>query len=122
MKIGLDIHGVIDKDPRTFAELARVLIAAGHEVHIITGQRWDVAERILKAHKVPYTHHFSILDHYRGHLAAKIWKDEHGNEWMDAEMWNRAKALYCAKHGIKLHIDDSDMYGKYFKTPYAQLR
>jgi 8-oxo-dGTP diphosphatase len=40
---------------------------------------------------------------------------------MDNKVWNRAKAEYCKKNGIQLHIDDSDVYGKYFETPYARF-
>ena len=37
MKLGLDIHGVIDKRPEDFASLAAAVIWTGGEVHIITG-------------------------------------------------------------------------------------
>jgi hypothetical protein len=39
MRVGLDIHGVIDKHPELFSFLSITLIMAGHEVHIITGQK-----------------------------------------------------------------------------------
>lgn len=37
LKVGLDIHGVIDAFPPRFKQLAYALIKDGAEVHIITG-------------------------------------------------------------------------------------
>jgi len=37
MKVGLDIHGVVDVRPEFFSELSKLLVSNGHEVHIITG-------------------------------------------------------------------------------------
>jgi hypothetical protein len=36
LKIGLDIHGVIDTFPEKFKQLAYALVKDGAEVHIIT--------------------------------------------------------------------------------------
>jgi hypothetical protein len=38
-------------------------------------------------------------------------------------LWDKTKADYCKQVGITLHIDDSPVYGKYFKgtgTLYLQ--
>ena len=64
MKIGIDIHGVLDTN--TFsAEMAKLFVAAGHEVHIITGAQFS--ERVKAKFSemgieegVHYTHFFSI--------------------------------------------------------------
>ena len=37
MKLGLDIHGVIDSNPESFAFMSQSVIANNGEVHIITG-------------------------------------------------------------------------------------
>ena len=41
LKIGLDIHGVIDSFPEKFKQLSYALAKDGAEVHIITGKTRD---------------------------------------------------------------------------------
>ena len=38
------------------------------------------------------------------------------------DVWNKAKARYCKKHKIDLHIDDSAKYGEHFSTPFALFK
>lgn len=40
------------------------------------------------------------------------------NPWFDGIKWDKAKGEYCKRQDIMLHIDDSEVYGKYFETPY----
>jgi len=126
MRMGLDVHGVIDKMPEFFSAMSEAMVNYGFQVHIITGHAWTKAfvkelEELGFTEGLNYTHHFSVTDYYREEPAAKVRFDEDGNPWMDKEMWDRAKAKYCLDNDIELHIDDSDAYGKYFKTPYARL-
>jgi hypothetical protein len=118
MKIGLDIHGVIDTNPKFFAEFSKAIISSGGEVHVITGPKRSAVEADLKTWGISYTHFFSIVDSVDED--AVRWEDK-DNPWVDSEIWDRRKARYCKEHGIDLHIDDSDEYGKYFKTPYARF-
>jgi len=37
IKIGIDIHGMIDYDPKFFATFSKILVESGNEVHIMTG-------------------------------------------------------------------------------------
>lgn len=46
MKIGLDFHGVINKLPLFFAEMNKLFIENGHEIHIITGK--ELTEEYIK--------------------------------------------------------------------------
>lgn len=119
LKIGLDIHGVADENIEFFRELATVLIAAGHEVHIITGPHSPKAVVELDELKMPYTHLFSIAD-YHAAKGTKMTYGKAGNPFMEDYDWDRTKADYCLEHGIQLHLDDSDAYGYFFKTPYAR--
>jgi len=34
------------------------------------------------------------------------------------DIWNATKGQYCFEQKIGLHVDDSEVYGHYFKTPY----
>jgi hypothetical protein len=108
----------------TMWELATALVACGHEVHIISGPPLDVIEKELKSllfeKNLQYTHVFSIVDHNIA-IGSNVTYDENGHAWTDEYTWDKTKADYCLRENISLHIDDSDQYGYFFKTPYARF-
>jgi hypothetical protein len=113
-KLGLDIHGVADTYSPVYSLLSKLLVEAGHEVHVITGARWSKkTEKELKAAKITWTHFFSILEWHEQN-DTEIWKDPNGYEWISGTEWDRTKAEYCKKEGITMHIDDSPLYALYF--------
>ncbi len=118
IKIGLDIHGVINSVPKFFSELSQIITNAHGEIHIITGAKFEKVVDFLEKNNIVYTHFFSIVEEANksGH---KVEYDENGDPWVDLEFWNRAKAKYCKDKHIDLHIDDSEEYVKHFVTPYA---
>jgi hypothetical protein len=119
MKIGLDIHGVIDAKPQVFSALSHGLIEQGHEVHILTGPKFAKVESLLKQHNIAYTHFFSIVENAVKNNIGVRWADEN-NPWIDDKtIWDRSKGDYAKLHQLDLHIDDSEDYGKYFETPYG---
>lgn len=120
MKIGLDIHGVIDENKKFFSELTQLLVANGHEIHVITGPR--LTTRLveeLTEFGIAYTHLMSITDYLISKNTPIEW-DDRGNPHVDHYTWDRVKADYCLEHRIDMHIDDSDAYNYFFKTPYAR--
>jgi len=137
MKIGFDIHGVIDTKPDFFRELMQMLVAGGAEVHVISGPRVEQCRKELEAMKIypviteapfgkpianpggHYTHIFSIVDF---HIAkgTPVTQGPEGPE-MDPYLWDQTKAAYCEREGIDLHLDDQDTYGLFFKTPFARF-
>ena len=112
MKIGLDVHGVVDTFPRQLGEFAKNLIAEGHEVHIITGQEQVEVEPLVKSLGVPFTHFFSVVD-YNKSIGTDITVDKRGTCWMDKEIWESTKGNYCESEGIDMLIDNSPEYMKY---------
>ena len=121
LKIGIDIHGVIDVRPDIYGPLSHALILSGHEVHIMTGIEYcKEVEKQLE--NIYYTHYFSIVGHHKK-LGTKIWYDN-GLPFMDEPTWNKTKAEYAAEVGLDMIFDDSLRYGEYFKpeTIYAQIR
>lgn len=56
---------------------------------------------------------------YHEKLGTKINYDKNGDPWIDPELWDKTKAEYCQREKITLHIDDSPVYGKHFKTPFG---
>lgn len=124
MKIGIDVHGVIDKKPKLYSKLTKRLISLEHEVHIITGAQ--IKNKLLKQlqdFNISYTHIFSISDFHKKIGTPIIYKDS-DNIMMDDVIWNKTKAIYCFENKIDLHIDDSSIYGKYFtnNTIYLQVK
>jgi hypothetical protein len=119
IKIGLDIHGVIDSNINFFKILTKLLVDNGHEVHIITGAKIENELPFLKENTISYTHLFSITD-YHIEKGTEITWDEKNNPHLETYAWDKAKAEYCKKENIDIHFDDSDIYNYFFKTPYAR--
>lgn len=116
-KISLDFHGVINKDPALFKKLSEEFIRIGFEVHIVSGGPSDYIREYLLTHKIPYNSIWCIFDYYKEKGKITVFAD--GGFHIDDELWDKAKAAYCSRHNICLHIDDSPVYGKYFTTPYC---
>jgi len=127
MKIGVDIHGVANSQPEFFAELTYLFVNAGHEVHILTGPSLKpnskYGERTLKEISdlnLTYTHLFSIVD-YHEEIGTAIKYEDENNPWIDKQLWNNTKGIYCEKHNIDLMLDDTAVYADHFKTPFVNF-
>lgn len=113
MKIGLDIHGVIDRFPLEFAWLSRKWVKThGHEVHIVTGESWETAKAQVEDRNICYTQVYSIVDHHR--LIGTPMKLDADGWWMNAETWNRSKGDYARLVGLDIHFEDSLRYAPWF--------
>lgn len=121
MKIGLDIHGVMDEVPELFAVLSKTLVEAGHEVHVITGPPDGprIREELARL-GISFTHFFSIVDYHQS-IGSEIITDAKGHHYVDDYLWDKTKGDYCLREKIDLHIDDSDSYSFFFKTPYCRF-
>lgn len=113
MRVGLDIHGCIDRFPEKFMHLSNNLMLNGHSVHIITGQPWKEVKHKVEEAKISYSHHFSIVDYHRKVKDTKMWQDEKKTFWMDEKVWLRSKGEYCRREKIDVHFDDSYEYAEY---------
>ncbi len=116
IKIGFDVHGVIDKDPNFFATLIYHLRTEGHEVHIITGRELDdyIYDK-LKCFNINFDKIFSITSYHKRIGTHITYKNEDPTQPLIApSKWDRTKADYAERHGLDLHIDDSKTYGHYF--------
>jgi len=119
MKLGLDIHGVINANPQFYSALTKLAILEGHEVHILTGS--ILADNIieeLKKYGVVWTKLFSIAD-YHTSLGTKMTFSDPNNPWIDDLLWDKTKAEYCVREKIDFHIDDTERYGEHFETLFA---
>jgi hypothetical protein len=113
MNIGLDIHGVIDKYPASFANLSKSWVLMGHKIHIITGQSWELAKETVLEHKILYHAHYSIVDYHKENKDVDMWQDEKDDWWMPKLAWNISKGIYCKENHIDVHFDDEVDYAKY---------
>lgn len=123
MRLGLDIHGVIDSNPESFAFMSRSVIAEGGEVHIITGGSWtSELEAQIRGYGVEWTSCFSVYDYLVSTGIESIGKirfpDGTIQEKFDSDLWDTIKGGYCRKNKIDLHIDDTEVYSRYFTTPF----
>jgi hypothetical protein len=120
LKFGVDIHGVATDATEFFKEFTKTMVEVGYEVHIITGPPVDVARAEVEQLGISYTHIFSIADYHKEIGTPMTW-DSNGHPFMSDYEWDRTKADYCQREEIHLHLDDSDAYGYFFKTPYARF-
>ena len=120
IKIGLDIHGVIDKNPEFFIAFAKLIKQFCGEIHIITGTPLSEAENQLLSYNngIKWWDHFFSIDDYLYNNKKHHKKDDRGRRIFDSREWDSAKAKYCLENKINLHIDDSEKYEKFFSTPY----
>jgi hypothetical protein len=126
-KVGIDIHGVIDKMPDFFSFLSESIIKNGGEVHIITGGSWnDGIINELRSYGLKWTHYFSVYDYmltnFEPILGEFIFPDGTVQKRFKNEDWDMIKAQYCEHNNISLHIDDKTSYGQYFTTPFSLLK
>ncbi len=117
-KIGLDFHGVISAQPQKFATFCREIRTHGIKVYIISGGPKNTVISFLDRYNIEYDYVWAILD-YCVEQGISVEYDVEGFH-IPTEIWDKAKADYCANEGIQFHIDDSNVYGKHFVTPYCQ--
>lgn len=117
LKIGLDLHGVIDLYPALFSRMSKNLANEGAEIHIITGQEKEKIIPKLEKYQITYDHLFSIVD-YHFERGTEMWKDCKGTWWMDERFWLRSKGDYMDRAHIDIHFDDSFEYAK-FVPPFC---
>jgi len=112
MKVGFDIHGVIDTYPAFFKKFAQILISRGQEVHILTGHQKDGALKELNELDFPYNHIFSIVD-YHFSKGTEMKKTSSG-WWMGHKDWVSTKGIYAKEVGLHIHFDDQLEYLTHF--------
>ena len=119
-KVGFDIHGLINKNPKLFSAIIKDLKQLGYEIHILTGASIDNSIiKELKGYGIEYDVLFSISDFHK-RKGTHMWENDDG-WWLDDDEWNRTKGDYCEREGISVCIDDTEVYGDYFTTPFAYM-
>lgn len=122
MRLGLDLHGVIDAAPIFFSELSRMLLQRKHDVYIVTG-REDCHElrQELSDCDMLYSGILSITSYQASQGTPIAYLDDRKSQpLMDPKVWNPTKAMLCATAGIDIMIDDSSLYEPYFRDIKTQ--
>ena len=117
LKIGLDYHGVIDNNINYFSVFCRKAKRRGHDIYVITGGPKVSVSQKLNAINMPYDMCFAISDYYIA--LHKIEQNSKGKVVIPDNLWNMAKADFCRRSKINIHIDDSVKYINWFSTPYC---
>lgn len=125
IRLGLDLHGVIDAAPMFFSALCKQMSKEGHEIYVITG-REDTKE--LREELVACNIHLGYLagilsiTSYQKALGTAVYylNDDPTQPMMDPKVWNTTKAALCASAGIHIMIDDSTLYEPYFRDIKTQ--
>ena len=125
IKLGFDLHGVIDTFP-IFPEMINSLVEdPNYEIHVITGlARAEAEDKIGHLIDLSRVKYFSVADHLTSLPDVDVTWDENGLPWADETAWNNSKAEYCAVEGIDILFDDSPTYAKTFEnidTLYCQV-
>ena len=125
MKVGFDIHGVIDTFPAFRTMIEKYLDDPDVEVHVITGLSRESAAKEI-GHLIDLDRidgYFSIADYLVMRPDVEVrWID--GLPWAGEVAWNSAKADYCYENQIDILFDDSPIYADSFKdidTVYVQI-
>lgn len=128
IKLGLDLHGVIDAAPKFFSSLSEQIRKNGHQVYIITG-REDTSELHdeLKECGMEGVYHknydgiLSITSYQKAQGTPVCYMDDDPTQpMMDPKIWNPTKAMLCATASIDIMIDDSTLYEPYFRDIKTQ--
>jgi len=110
MKIGVDLHGVIDSDPALFK---KIMILKNRDVYIISGPPKTEIVAELEAlgikKELHYKEVYSIVDFLK-EQGVEMWQDENGRWWSNEEDWLSSKAKICDKLSLRYMFDDKDMY------------
>ena len=117
LKIGIDYHGVINKNPSFFKDFNRLILEKGHEIVVVSGARAEDVQKYLNQQQIPYTSVWSLVDYFTNKQLITFYED--GTFFVPNEIWDRAKAKYCMEKKIDVLIDDSVVYGIYFQTPFC---
>jgi len=115
MKIGFDFHNVINTNYEYFSNLIKKYRNYGYEIHIITGSSIVDLYPTLLYWDIQYDVYFSISDWCLAHSRTVKVRDD-GHVFDNDDIWNNAKAEYCMRDGIDIHIDDSMIYRETFKN------
>lgn len=126
MKYMIDLHGVIDANPKVFKKMTEDLIKSGNMVYVCTGSRfqdaWDKLNKFNFKKNVNFNQILSISEILEERIpAAEIEYDVNMNLWVDDMLWWPMKGNLCKEYNINVIIDDSEEYFVYVPKNVIKL-
>jgi hypothetical protein len=119
MKLGIDLHGVIDSNPELFKRALSTIALTGEvEIFIVSGP--PKSEIITELDKLGfeeglhYDEVYSVVDFLK-ESGVEMWQDGNGRWWTNDKDWCASKARICDKLHLYAMIDDKEMYKLDFK-------
>lgn len=116
MRIGLDLHGVLDTEPGIFMGFCKVLMKSGAKVFVISGPPSDELKAELNrlgfVQGEHYTDVVSIVDYLKS-KGVSMWA-ENGTWWANDDAWWGSKAEICKELNIRVMYDNTWRYKPYF--------
>ena len=113
MKIGIDLHGVIDSDPDLFKRLLTFMYLKDREVYIVSGPPKSEITTELEGlgfeEVLHYKEVYSIVDFLK-ESGVEMWQDENRRWWSNNKDWLESKAKICDKLSLEYMLDDKEMY------------
>ena len=119
MKIGFDLHCVLNINPKEFQSLLKELVQDHHEIIVVSGpQISEVIEELTNLGFHAGTHYHEVLSvvTYLKHEGIEMWQDEKGTWWANDDDWWQSKARICKQNNINVMVDDHHQYGRYFAS------
>ena len=122
----IDLHGVIDSDPKFFKKMTSDLIKNRNLVYICTGSKIEDAQEKLNSLgfkiNINFNKILSISDIIEKTIpAAEIEYDVNGNLWVDGMIWWSMKGKLCKQYNIDVIMDDSEEYFVYIPKTVVKL-
>jgi len=126
MKIGMDLHGVLDgmlctkvrssEKSALWLLFVRQMVHSGHEVHLISGPTRSqiIGELVeLNIDSNEFTDIFSVVDYLKDH-GAKMWQDppDSGRWFTDDSVWWATKGEIAKDLELDIMFDDSQQYAE----------
>jgi predicted peroxiredoxin len=114
MKIGIDLHGVIDSNPKLFKMVLFGLSMSGKvKIYIVSGPpKADIIselENLGIEQDLHYDEVYSVVDFLK-ESGVKMWQDERSRWWTNEEDWCASKSKICDKLHLDIMLDDKEMY------------
>lgn len=117
MIFAFDLDGTLDRPE--VADLARLLLRTGHEVHIITGVFLEAGDWQCDAAKHEKLKRIGGLDDAKVHV---LWAmpETYPRDYRLADLGLRKGAL-CEKLGVRMLFDDNETYCEMAKKMHGGL-
>lgn len=123
MRIGFDLHGVLDSYPTKFKAIIKLLEKTDITFAIVSGPpREKIEEELTKLgfEWSDFYDIYSVVD-YLYNDGVEFDETDPDNLWCDDNIWWDSKARICQQHDIDFLVDDSLKYKPAFKLTKSEF-